>query len=654
MDAQAKLQPRPIRVLLIEDNAADARLLAESLADIPSPQFQLDCRFSLAEAVAAHPPDYDVVMVDLSLPDSSGIGTVFEVRRRFPELPVIVLTGMLDENLAIAALQQGAQDYLVKSRSDGDLISRSIRYAIERWRSDRSLHARERELQVLLEQTPAVLWSTDASLSVVSVSGGPLRALGFDAQELIGRELAAFPGMDHRAIAAHRRALQGDSGGFELEVQGRYLQCHVEPLPPESFTGEVRSSEEQPKPRGVIGVGLDLTERKNLEVQLRQSQKMEAIGRLAGGIAHDFNNLLTVISSYCEALLNSGAELPSVRDNASEIWDAAHRASTLTGQLLTFSRHRPAQLGVISLNEVIRGMESMLRRLIGEDVEIIIRTGSALGNIMAETTQMEQVMLNLVVNARDAMPEGGRLVIETANVELDEAYSDRHGAIEAGSYAVLSVSDTGIGMDAETRAHIFEPFFTTKSYGTGLGLATVYGIIRQAGGFIWVYSEPDDGTTFKIYLPRVTGAVAAESRAEEEKEQPVTGDETILLVDDDDAVRRLVKRALEGRGYTVHACEGPLEAIQCARDINGPVHLLLTDVVMPGMSGRQLADEVARIRPGIQVLYMSGYTDDATTRYRIAHDGINYLQKPFTPAILARRIRQVLARKVEAASRPAN
>jgi signal transduction histidine kinase/ActR/RegA family two-component response regulator len=377
--------------------------------------------------------------------------------------------------------------------------------------------------------------------------------------------------------------------------------------------------------------------------QLAQSQKIEAVGRLAGGIAHDFNNLLTVITGRAQLLLARLRPGDPLRRDVDLIQKTGEQAATLTRQLLAFSRKQVLQPRVVDLNAVVADIETMLRRLIGEDIDLVVVPAPELGRVRVDPGQLEQVLVNLAVNARDAMPEGGRLTIETANVELGPAYSRRHVGVQPGFYVMLAVTDTGHGMDAVTQARLFEPFFTTKEKGkgTGLGLATVYGIVKQSGGNIWVYSEPGQGTTFKIYLPRVEEAVEAVEAAATVVAPP-RGSETVLLVEDDEEVRSLVWDILQVYGYTVLQARHPGEALLIAEKHTDPIHLLLTDVVMPQMSGRQLAERLGRARREMKMLYMSGYTDNAVVHHGVLDSGMVYLQKPFTPDSLARKVREVL------------
>ncbi|MGC1451990.1 MAG: ATP-binding protein [Candidatus Sulfotelmatobacter sp.] len=389
----------------------------------------------------------------------------------------------------------------------------------------------------------------------------------------------------------------------------------------------------------------DVTERRLLEQQLRQSQKMEAVGRLAGGIAHDFNNLLMVISGYSEFLLERLGAEPHLRGPAQEIASAAERASSLTRQLLAFSRKQMLAPRIVNLNDVATENIKMLTRMIGEDVDLVMVPSPNLWAVRADAGQIEQVIMNLAVNARDAMPSGGKLTIETSNVTLDEDYARFHAPLRPGDYVMVAISDTGGGMDGETQSHIFEPFFTTKgTKGTGLGLSTVYGIVKQSGGYIWVYSEVGRGTTFKIYLPRVasTGETAVQVAAPVEYRKVEPGTETILLVEDEANLRYLARQYLEKQGYKVIEAADGAVAMQIAVAHEATIHLLLTDVIMPGMNGRELAQRISEIRPNVKVLYMSGYTENVIGHNGMLDAGVRLLQKPFNLRDLKGKVREVL------------
>ena len=408
-------------------------------------------------------------------------------------------------------------------------------------------------------------------------------------------------------------------------------------------------------PVAVQGSARDITERKRAEealrasqLQLQQSQKLEAIGQLAGGVAHDFNNMLTAIIGYTDlSLRRVGLENP-IRRNLEETKKAAERAASLVRQLLAFSRKQILEPKVLDLNDVVKDMHKMLTRLIGENIKLATRLENDLGSVKADPCQVEQIIVNLVVNARDAMPRGGRVTIETANVGLDlQTASSKHISVKPGEYVMLAVSDTGSGMDQETQARIFEPFFTTKEVGkgTGLGLSTVYGIVKQSGGNIWVYSEQGLGTVFKVYLPRIDDDTARTIAKQEQETNAPRGTETILVVEDEDVVRGLTRKILMQAGYNVLDARSGDEAIRLCHAHAGPIDLLLTDVVMPEISGKEVADRLLELRPSIRVLFMSGYTDEAIVQHGVLDANVKFIQKPFTWVGLTRKVRDVLNRR---------
>jgi PAS domain S-box-containing protein len=463
-----------------------------------------------------------------------------------------------------------------------------------------------------------------------------LRVTGYSREEVIGhtsRELNFWERPEDRATFIKLVLRQGSVRDFELTFRTK--------------SGEIRTATDSAEIIDVAGqqctiaIFRDVTDRKTLEKQLRQTQKMEAVGQLSGGIAHDFNNLLGVIIGYSEILEQRLPPGDPLHKECLQIKKAGQSAASLTRQLLAFSRQQILEPRVLDLNSIVQNVEKMLRRLIGEHIDLKTSLGPGLGSVKADQSQIEQVIINLAVNARDAMPQGGKLLIETANVELDEEYARHHPPQLPGPYVLLSVADTGMGMDAETQSHIFEPFFTTKEVGkgTGLGLATVYGVVRQSGGHIWVYSEVGQGTTFKIYLP-LAGQTAASQQQSLAPADSLRGSETILLVEDEEALRGLTRSLLEDSGYTVLEAELPEAAVEIAEKHRGPIHLLLTDMVMPGMDGRALADCLVPVRPDMRVVYMSGYT--GFSHAGLADSEIALLAKPFTREKLLRKLREAL------------
>ena len=463
---------------------------------------------------------------------------------------------------------------------------------------------------------------------------------GYEQGSLIGQDVRVFYPDDEAYERVGRELYLGaeKSGVGEVETKwvqqdGNIIDCRIRACPLDS---------ENPS-KGQIVTIADISEAKQLAAQFQQAQKMEAVGRLAGGVAHDFNNLLTSVMGYSDLMLMDLAEDDPFREMLEEIKEGGRRGASLSRQLLAFSRKQILQPVVLDLNRIINEFMKMLERLIGEDVELETVLAPELRRVEADPGQMEQVIMNLVINARDAMPDGGELIIETVNANLDEDYAREHDVrLKPGPYVMLGVSDTGMGMDAETQSLIFEPFFTTKEEGkgTGLGLATVYGIVKQSRGYIHVYSEPGQGTTFKIYLPAVEGEAVQVQK--EQISTDLTGTETILIVENDDALRNLVRKILKLQGYRILDAENGIEALKVSKKHEGRIHLVITDVVMPKMGGRKLVERLRRLRPEMKLVYMSGYTDEAIVHHGVLMPGIEFLQKPFTSASLKRKVREVL------------
>ena len=627
----------PLRVLLVEDSEADAELLTRELrkAGFAAECARVQTAAELTKSLDRGP--WDLIVGDNSMPGFSGREALALVRARGFDIPFIFVSGTMGEDLAASALEAGAGDALAK----GDLrrlvpvIRRELREAAER----RALRDTEAAYSTLVEQAPLGIYRSTPSGRFISANPALARILGYDSAEAVlaldmSRDVYADPDERRRLVEqdTYTNQVYEELEATWKKKDGTRIRVQLSVRANRDAEGRVEFYE---------AFARDITSQRQLEAQLAQSQKMEAIGRLAGGVAHDFNNLLTVILSYSELLLEDLPAGSTDRDDVAQIRKAAQGASELTRQLLAFSRQQVLEPKVIDLNAAVTGIEKLLGRVLREDVKLRCALGPDTGTIKVDPGQLEQVLMNLAVNARDAMPNGGLLTIETANVDLDAAYLEGHALAKPGNYVMLAVTDTGVGMDAETQARIFEPFFTTKDIGkgTGLGLATVQGIVQQSGGFIWVYSEPDHGTVFKIYLPRVDEPV---SQAESVVGEDLRGTETVLVAEDMAAVRAVTRQMLERYGYTVLEAADGMAALGVAAGFNGHIHLLLTDVVMPDLSGRDLAAQLQALRPDMKVVYMSGYTDDAVVRHGILEEGIAYLQKPFTPASLARKVRGVL------------
>jgi len=503
-------------------------------------------------------------------------------------------------------------------------------------RAQQALQDSEHRYRLLFENNPQPMWVYDlATLAFLTVNDTAVRSYGYTRDEFLRMTLKDIrPEEDVSKLldAAAAPASTFKEAGMwrHRKKDGRIINVEVVT---HSIVFDGRPA--------CLALATDITERIRLEEQFRQAQRLESVGRLAGGVAHDFNNLLTVINGYSEMLLLNEAIAKSDSDALREIRLAGERAAGLTQQLLAFSRRQVIQPAVIDINAVVKDTQTLLRRLIGEDIELIVNLTPDLGPVLADPGQIQQVVMNLAVNSRDAMPNGGSLHIETTNVLLDESYRAEHPEVRPGPYVMLAVSDTGFGMSPEVRSRIFEPFFTTKELGkgTGLGLATVYGMVKQVGGWIWVYSEPGRGTTFKIYLPQ-TGEPLSSMKPSIKAD--VRGSETILIVEDQVEVRTLALTGLASFGYAAHVAGTGKEALAFCQEFPGRIDLVVTDVVMPDMNGREVANQIAQLRPDARVLFMSGYTTDVIAHQGVLEPGVEYLQKPFTPDSLARKIREVL------------
>jgi signal transduction histidine kinase/DNA-binding response OmpR family regulator len=689
-------------ILLVEDEAAHAAAIERALK-AANPQMKVKVAGTLREyrqLTSALPTQ--MAIVDLNLPD----GRAFEILTAPPEtgpFPVLIMTSYGSEQLAVEAMKSGALDYIVKSPETFAEMPRIVDRVLREWRLleerkqarariehlNRVLRAIRDVSQLILRETSAErLIQGACDLMVSHRSYGSALIVLIDEAGRAGSyakagmaktfqpldddlsrgrlpaccvKARAQPGVHHVADRSRECAdcsiveecAASDSLCIVLRHMDKSYGCmavavdhHVAEDPEEQalfaqMAGDLAYALHNLAAQQAIQAADEA--RSNLEAQLFQAQKMEAVGRLAGGVAHDFNNLLSVILGYAEIVVEDLSGDHPHRDSLKEIYNAAVRAKNVTRQLLAFSRKQVLEMEMIDINTLVSGFEKLLRRIIGEDIDLVLSLAPAAGYVKADMSQLEQVIMNLAINARDAMPEGGTLTIETAVVDLDEVYTFNRPDVSPGTYAMIAVSDTGIGMDRDTLSRLFEPFFTTKDKdrGTGLGLATTYGIVKQHGGSIWVYSEPGQGSVFRIYLP--LSAMEAEVPASKrERLQTLGGTATILVVEDDLAVRKLTCNILAGKGYRVIAAESAQDAVTLAEKYRDPIHLLVTDVIMPGLKGPEVLRRIAQFHPAARVLYMSGYTADMITRQGVLNEGLQFIQKPFTISALLEKVAHVL------------
>jgi two-component system, cell cycle sensor histidine kinase and response regulator CckA len=747
-------------VLLLEDNADDARL---SLAELARADFDVDSEIvtnseQFIARVKAQP--YDLILADYRLPNWTGMDALRWLRKSGYTTPFILVTGTLGDDIAVECIKEGAADYVLKHKLDS--LPRACRRAVDEAmvRAEAELRDSEHQYKLLFDTSPSPMWVFDReTLFFLAVNEAAVRHYGFSREEFFAMTIRDIRPKDETLDPVEVLLPYGDGAGrveawrhrkksgalIEVEItsnslifggrpaelvlahditnlidnldrlrqseerfakafrssplpitistrsEGRYLDVNdaflkmvgctreevvgskvsdikiwIDPVGRAAMlqqlaeTGNVRAfpakfgtgsgdiriveiSAELIELNGIsclLAITHDVSEEKRLEERFRQAQKMEAVGRLAGGIAHDFNNMLSVIIGYSE-LLQERFETGPSRKAADEIKKAAERTVSLTRQLLAFSRRQILSPRILDLNITIADLSTMLNRMIGEDIELVVAPSPALGCVKADPAQVEQIIMNLVVNARDAMPHGGKVVIATSNLEVDASNANEHPSVRPGSYVLLAVSDTGSGMSETTMLHIFEPFFTTKGpgKGTGLGLSMVYGVVNQSGGYIWVDSALGKGTTFRIYLPRVNEAATVEPRR---VELPMAkGSETILLVEDEESLRLLTASSLESNGYKVLQAGGGEEAMRLAKE-HGYVDLWMTDVVMPGLSGRDLAALLRRSLPEVKLLYISGYTGDVISEHGVFEAEAILLEKPFTKNALLTKVRMVL------------
>ncbi len=636
----------PLQALIVGEREEDFFLIREILERHgKSLPILLDHARSLEEARAMMgQSSYSLALIEHDAGDAAALRSWTDsIQDR--AVPCILLSEHADEKTVAEIIHNGIWDYMDKSQLNGASLVSTIRRSLNLHSLQQQRRLAEesvRKLSYAVEQSADTVMIADRNGIIEYVNPAFETLTGYRLEEVIGKSPAILKSGEHgpevyrelwKTILegnVYRNILLNRKKNGELY----YVEESISPI--RDAQGQVTH---------FISNGRDLTDRLRLEAQLLQAQKMDAIGRLAGGVAHDFNNLLTIITSYSELALDGVTCGTSLEAKIQEILSAARRAADLTRQLLAFSRKQPQALRVVELNQVVEGITKTLRRLIGEDIELTFSPGPDLGRVRVDPVQIEQVLMNLAANSRDAMPEGGKFTIETANAHLDAACGQRkHAMVPPGDYVLVTVTDTGAGIPADQLSHIFEPFYTTKpsGKGTGLGLATVYGIVKQNRGFIWVYSEPDMGTVFRVYLPQVAERHHAREPHAAGLVTALAGSETLLLVEDEDAVRHASAEFLARCGYTVMEAKDGLDALSVVKNYGAKIHLVVSDVVMPHMSGGHLASELKTLRPETQVLFVSGYAGKTVVDHRVVDIERNFLQKPYTLKQLSGKIREIL------------
>ncbi len=607
---------------------------------------QLDHAGSLDEAkTMLQRGDYRLVLFEHETGDAAATKLLSEFLHSRGAMPFILLTEHADEKAVAEIVQAGAYDCMERSQLTGANLVRTIRCALNLHSTQQQRQMAEQSLRKLscaVEQSADAIFITNSEGIIEYINPAFEMLTGYSLEEVAGRT-SSILNSGEQAPVLYREVWESIRSGNA----GRSIVVNRKKNGEVYYVDESISAirDDEGRIANFVSNGRDFTERLRLEAQLLQSQKMDAVGRLAGGIAHDFNNLLTIITSYSELALDSVASESPAQARIQEILSAARRAADLTRQLLAFSRKQPQALRVAELNPVVSGIVKSLRRLIGEDIELVFIPGETVGKIRLDPVQIEQILMNLAANARDAMPQGGRCTIETCHAQVDEQYVDRkRAAIPTGRYAVLSLTDTGDGIPADHLSHVFEPFYTTKpsGKGTGLGLATVYGIVKQNHGFVWAYSEPGMGTVIKIYLPCVQDRSVAMEIPDPGAGAVLRGTETVLLVEDEEPLRRATVEFLRLRGYTVLEARDGIDALSISKNHGSTIHLAVTDVVMPHMSGGELARELETLRPQTRVLFVSGYAGQTVLDHKVIDVENNFLQKPFTLKQLASKVRTVL------------
>jgi two-component system, cell cycle sensor histidine kinase and response regulator CckA len=642
----------PIRILIVEDQPTDAELAKREICKaIESCVFQrVETREDYLAALEAFKPN--LIITDYRMPRFDGLTALKLALEKVPFTPVIIMTGAINEDTAVECMKAGAANYIIKEQLKrlGQAVLHALeekRVLLERHKAELALRESEERYRTLVHTLPDALIVADMNGNVVYEAPSTLRLYGYDtSDDLSGRRVVDWIHPDYQAKA--HNLIEDLKTGRDV----RHQEFILTKRDGSSFHGELSASsmrDAQGNVTGFLALVRDISDRKQAEVervqlqaQLLQAQKMESIGRLAGGVAHDFNNMLSVILGYAELIQTQLAKENPLLNDVMQIERAGRRAKDITQQLLAFSRKQIIEPAMMDLNEFITGTQKGLSRLIGEDINLQFSPGADLYKIKFDRSQLDQILINLAANARDAMPQGGKLKIETSNVQIDEAFSKEHLMLTPGDYVLLTVTDSGVGMDKETLAHAFEPFFTTKAVGkgTGLGLATVYGIVIQGGGFIAAASEPGRGSIFDIYFPRMAEeATVAEGIPEFSMKQ---GTGRVLVVEDDPMVRDLTVAMLESVGYTVRAAETPSAALEYCKKNRDPIDLLITDVVMPELSGVELRDRIQAMKPDLKVLFISGYASDIIAHHGILDEGVNFIRKPFTMSDLAKAVQNVI------------
>ena len=633
-----------MKILFVEDLATDVELAKRELKKekIDFTSRVVDTENDFKQALSEFCPD--LIISDYAMPAFDGMRALTIARAQSADIPFIVLTGSMNEETAVACMKAGADDYVIKEKIKR--LPFAVHEVLEKVDARRKqalaeqqLRESEEKYRVLVENARQVIMVAENG-HIRFVNHRVIDLLGYPPEELTDKPFFDFihPQDRETVLQRHMKRLQGHDlpGVYSFRVLDKSGRARWAEINAVLIEWQGKSA--------TLNFLTDITERRDLENQLRQAQRMESVGRLAGGVAHDFNNMLNLILGHAEMALDEVSPDSPLKAHLESIQAAGRRSADLTRQLLAFARKQTIAPKVLDLNETVENMLKMLRRLIGEDIDLSWQPGKGLWPVQMDPAQIDQILANLCINARDAISGVGKVTIETGNVNFDPDYCADHAGFVPGDFTLLAVSDDGCGMDPETRDNIFEPFYTTKGLGegTGLGLATVYGIVKQNNGFINVYSEPEKGSTFRIYLPRHAGSADA-PETEPAVKTPPHGSETVLIVEDEAPVLKLAKIILERLGYTVLDAATPAQAMEKAREYDGRIHLFITDVVMPGMNGRALAEKLQTLYPDVKVLFMSGYTANVIAHRGVLEPGVHFIQKPFAKIDLAVKVREALA-----------